>query len=124
MPQMMVSGCVLSASRQRVSQAKARDQRSVALDLLACQVVQQPAALSDQDQHAAARMEILAMARQMLLELTDTGCQQGYLPFRRPRIPLTSPKLGHDGLFCVRSQRHSFSDTPFACWGYSSTAGF
>src|SRR5205823_792746 len=51
--------------------AQLRDQRSITLDVVAAQVVQQTTPLADQEQEASARVMVLLVRLQVLRELLD-----------------------------------------------------
>jgi hypothetical protein len=58
------------------------DERPVALDIVAAQVVQQPAPLADQDQEATPGVVVLLMGLQMRRELTDALSEDRDLDLR------------------------------------------
>src|SRR5262249_30911272 len=68
------------------TQTQALDQRVVALAVPGLEIIEQPAALADQLQQAAARMVILRVTLEMLGEVGDALAQDGDLDFRRAGV--------------------------------------
>jgi hypothetical protein len=57
------------------------DERSVARGILRVQIVQQPAALSDQSQKPAPRMMVFRVGLKMVGQLLDTRTEDRHLDF-------------------------------------------
>src|SRR5215831_16404144 len=66
--------------------AELRDQRAIAPNVAAAQVVQQSATLADQQQQTATRVMVLLMSLQVLCELRDSLSEDCYLDLGRTRI--------------------------------------
>src|SRR5919199_1725755 len=70
-----------------------RDERAVALDVVAAQVVQQPASLADQEQEPAPRVVVLLVRLQVLGELSDALGEDRHLDLGRARVRVVEPVL-------------------------------
>ena len=68
------------------TQAEVGDERAVALEVGALEVAQQPAALADQHQQAAARVVVLALRAQVLGQLVDPLGEQRDLDLGRAGV--------------------------------------
>src|ERR1700730_4047714 len=66
--------------------AQLRDQRSITLDVVAAQVVQQATALADEEKKAAPRVVVLLVRLQVLSELPDALREDRDLNLGRARI--------------------------------------
>src|SRR5690606_19392051 len=79
------------------TQAELLDQRLVAGDILAVQVVEQAAAAVDHLQQAAAAVVVLLVELEVLGEMHDACGQQGDLDFRRTGVVLAALVVFDDG---------------------------
>src|SRR4051812_43271910 len=77
-------------------EAELLDQRAVGLDVLALEIVEQPAAPADELEQAAPRVVVLRVRAEMLGELVDPRRQQCDLHLRRPRVGVVLPVLADD----------------------------
>src|SRR5205807_3315733 len=93
------------------------DDRAVAPDVVAAQVVQQPAPLANQEEEAAARVVVFRVRLQVLGQLRDTRAEDSHLDFWRTRIRLVKPvlrdQISLDSLldcqnFFVRKYTHAY----------------
>jgi len=64
------------------AEAEARDNLAVAVDVGAGQVIEEPAALADHLEEAAARMVIVLMLVEMCPQVVDASGKDSYLNFR------------------------------------------
>src|SRR5258708_30802991 len=76
--------------------AEAFDQFGVAIRVLALQVIQQAAALSDQLQQAAARVVVLCVRLEMFGEIADPLAEERDLHFRGARVAFVGLETGDD----------------------------
>src|ERR1700754_3861741 len=68
------------------AQAQARDQRFIALDVLALDVIEQAAAFGDHLDHAAARVIVLGMGLEVAGQVVDAFGKDRDLDFRRTGV--------------------------------------
>src|SRR3954454_14608778 len=87
-------------------EAELLDQRAVGLEVLALEVVQEPAAPAHELEQAAARVVILRVSAQMLRELVDARCQQRDLHLRRPGVRVVLAVLADDVELCFLGEGH------------------
>src|SRR5262245_35029607 len=87
-------------------EAQLLDQGSIPLEILALQVVQEPAAASDELEQAAPRVMVLRVRAEMLRQLVDARGQQCDLHLRRAGVGLTLAVLADDLLFCFLAEGH------------------
>ena len=88
---------------ESATQAKFLDNRTVARDVLVCEVVQQLSTLSDQVDQCALGVEIFAVLLQVLGEMSDAEGEHCNLALRRTGVGSTFSVLGEEFLllFCV-----------------------
>jgi hypothetical protein len=82
------------------------DQAPVALDVGLGQVVEQPAALPDQQQQAAPAVVVVLVPLEMFGEVGDATGEHGDLNFRRAGVTLAGGVLSHDLLLGGGIKRH------------------
>src|SRR5690606_32094611 len=70
---------VLLGARRTAADAEAVDQRTEALDVLLGEVLQQPAALADEDQQTTAGVVVVLVGLEVLRQVGDATGQQGDL---------------------------------------------
>src|SRR5439155_26591056 len=87
-------------------EAQARDERPVALDVLAPQVVQQPPAAPDHLQQAAPGVVVLLVRLQVLREVGDALGENGDLDLGRAGIGVAATVLLDDLGFLLFYQCH------------------
>src|SRR6266487_210394 len=88
------------------AQAQLPDERAVALNVRAGQVLQQPAAAADQQQQAATAVVVMLVHLEVLGKVIDSPGQQRDLDFRRTGVTLTCRVLGDELLLHGCFQRH------------------
>src|SRR4051794_30191477 len=88
------------------AQAEALNQLLVAADILALQVVEQAAALTDHDQETTTAVEVLLVGLEVFGQVADALGQDGDLDFRRTGIALTGLVFLDDFLLAFGSNRH------------------
>src|SRR5699024_2036250 len=88
------------------------EQRAVAVDVDLTQVLQQTAALADQQQQASPGVVVLLVVLEMLGEPLDALREQRDLNFRGAGVALVRGVFGNDSLLDISfsGQRFSFSD--------------
>src|SRR5258708_16049746 len=112
--------CVIAVSSQRraplPAQAKLLDQRAVASDVLAGQVLEQPAPAADEQQQSVAAVVIVLVHLQVLGQTGDPLGQQRDLDLRRAGVTLTCRVRGDDLLLDFGVERHSSLLVPSCGW--------
>src|SRR5687767_11097670 len=88
------------------SKTELLDQCPVPLEVLALQVVQQPAAAADEHEQPAARVVVLRMRAQMLGQLVDALCEQRDLHLRRSGVSPVPAVRADDLLLGFLRERH------------------
>jgi hypothetical protein len=88
---------------ESATQAKFLNNRTVACDVLVCEVIQQLAPLAHQIDEGALRVEVFAVLLQVLREVGNSEREHGDLAFGRTRVGGTFAVLGEEILllFCV-----------------------
>lgn len=89
-----------------LAQAEALNQRAIAIDVRALEVVQQLATAAHHAQQTAAGMVILYVLFEVTGEVVDACGQQGHLDFGRTRVACGTLKIGHDLRFLRNVDRH------------------
>src|SRR5262245_7072739 len=87
-------------------EAELLDQRAVGLEVLALEVVQEPAAPAHELEQAAARVVVLRVRAEMLGELVDPLRQQRNLHLRRPRVGVVLAVLADDVVLGFLGEGH------------------
>lgn len=98
------AGLALNAKEERFpaphmplsAQAEFADQRSVPLDIVAAQVVEQPTTSADEHQQSSSRVVILLMDFQMIRQVIDSRGEECNLHLRRTGVGLVGAMLGND----------------------------
>src|SRR5438105_12466818 len=88
------------------TQTEALDDRAVAVDVGFGQVVQQPAALTDEQQQTPTTVVVVLVGLEVLGEVGDPTAQQRDLHLSRPGVGLGGAVLGDNLLLYVLGQRH------------------
>jgi hypothetical protein len=105
-------------SRPSPPEPELGDDRPVAFDVGALQVVQQPATLPDQLQQAAPRIVVMGVRLEMVGEVIDPFAEDGDLDFGRPGVLLIEAVGLDDARFdiCCQSMYllHSLARVPLA----------
>src|SRR5262249_17223810 len=98
-----------------LAQAEALDERAVRLDVAALEVVQEAAALADELQQPAARMEILDVRLEMVGEHVDALGEERHLDLGRSGVVLGALVLGNVARRvcggCAHGKNSPFSDS-------------
>lgn len=93
----------VNVQMESATQAKFLNNRTVACDVLVCEVIQQLAPLAHQIDEGALRVEVFAVLLQVLREVGNSEREHGDLAFGRTRVGGTFAVLGEEILllFCV-----------------------
>src|SRR3954453_291807 len=78
------------------AQAEPLDQRAVARDVGALQVLQEPAALAHQDEQTTTAVVVVLVLLEVLRQVPDARREHRDLDLGRARVPLARRVLGHD----------------------------
>src|SRR3954470_4847261 len=89
------------------AQAELADERAVALEVPLLQVVEQPPALADEHEQAAARVVVLLVLAQVLGEVVDALGEQGDLDAGIARVLGVVAELGDQLGLALLGQRHA-----------------
>src|SRR4029450_8684721 len=87
-------------------QAQLLDQCSVTLEILTLQIVQEPAATTDEHEQPAARVVVLRVRPKVLGQLVDARREQRDLHLRGAGIGLSAAVLADDLLFRFLAEGH------------------
>src|SRR5690349_6505027 len=98
-------------SSRSAAEAEALDDGAVALDLRLLEVVEQPAALADEQQQATTAVVVVLVRLEVLGEVRDAVAEQRDLDLGRTGVALGDGVLGDDLLLGLRvgSDRHGGS---------------
>ena len=102
--QMEKSTCLTS---QLLTNAKLRDNRTVTVDILLNQIVQQITAAANHFQKSSAGMVVIFMGFQMFRQIVDSFCQNCDLDFRRTGVVFMGA-VGIDNRLFFFFQQHYF----------------
>src|SRR5438309_5786574 len=90
-------------------QTEASDQRSVPLDVLAAEVVEEAPPAADHLQQPAPRVVVLLVGLEVLGQLRDAPSEDGDLDLWRSRVVVGPPEVLDDLRFVVLDQWHELS---------------
>ena len=77
------------------------DQRSIPLDILATQVIEEATSLTDHHQEAATTVMVVLVVSQMLGEVADSLREQSNLDLGGPCVALVCAELGNNFCWCL-----------------------
>src|SRR3954452_8892338 len=102
--------CAASFPRRRLApQTQLLEDVPIGLDVLSVQVVQEPAAASDQDQEGAPRVVVLLVHAQVLRELVDAERHGRDLHLCRAGVGLGAAELGRELALALFGEWHEAS---------------
>src|SRR6185503_13399720 len=96
----------LGAALRLLPETEFRDQRIVAIDVLALQLIEQRAPLVDHHQQAPARMVVLVVILEVTLQRVDAAGQDRDLDFRRTGVTRLAGVVTDDFLLLFGGYRH------------------
>ncbi|BFO15837.1 hypothetical protein SHKM778_22250 [Streptomyces sp. KM77-8] len=100
---------VLLGARRTAADAQAVDQRTEALDVLLGEVLQQPTALTDQDEQTTTGVVVVLVALEVLRQVGDPTRQQSDLDLGEPVSPSLVP---NSVMICFFTAASSDTRTP------------